>query len=113
MDLPSINIPKYEPEQNVSLWLHRLNTKRLLRQWTDAVAVAEASLLLGDIALTWFLNNNAVQASWVAFNLGMKQRFGETEQSIVAHITHRKQRDSESVQSYVDDILPNAIYQRE
>ena len=101
-DKPSIE--KYEPDQNVSLWLHRLNTERLLSNWSDAVAVAEASLLLGDIALTWFLNTTTLHSSWKAFDLGMRQRFGDTEQRIVAHIMHRKQRDTESVQSYVDDL---------
>ena len=32
----------------------------------------------------------------------MKQRFGDNEQTVVARITHRKQRENENVQAYVD-----------
>ena len=37
----------FEPGQNVSLWLHRINTERQLRLWPDLLTVteAEASLL--------------------------------------------------------------------
>lgn len=34
----------------------------------------------------------------------MKQRFGDSEQAIVAHIRHRKQGQHESVQSYIDEM---------
>ena len=99
---PRIDI--YEPGQNVSLWLHRLNTERLLRGWQDPVAVAEANMLMGDIALTWFLNNCNVNTPWDDFSAGMKKRFGDNEQTVMARITHRKQREDETVQSYVDEM---------
>lgn len=34
----------------------------------------------------------------------MKQRFGDNEQTVVARITHRKQRENENVQAYVDEM---------
>ena len=44
------SIDKYEPGQNVSLWLHCVNTERILRHpvWADDEAVSQASLLLAD-----------------------------------------------------------------
>ena len=47
----------------------------------------------------------------------MRKRFGDAEHTIIAQITNRKQRDSEPVQSYVDDmnmlfaqcVLPEAM----
>ena len=35
-----------EPGQNVSLWLHRINTERQLRLWPDLLTVAEAEASL-------------------------------------------------------------------
>lgn len=83
--------------QNVNLWLHRLDTERQLRQWPDPVVIAEASMLLGDVALTWSLAHITPQTGWHVFQTSMKQRFGDAEQSILAHIHHCKQREDESV----------------
>ena len=94
----------YEPGQNVSLWLHRLDTERQLRQWPDAVAVAEASLCMGDVPLTWLITHCNQNTTWLEFEAGMRQRFGDSEQTIMARIQHRKQREDESVQSYTDDM---------
>ncbi|KAA6420403.1 MAG: hypothetical protein FRX49_09565 [Trebouxia sp. A1-2] len=98
------SIDKFEPSHNVSLWLHRLNTERTLRQWQDAEAVAQASLLVGDVPLTWMLNNCNADTTWAEFVNGMKARFGENEQTILARITHRKQHENENVQAYVDEM---------
>ena len=111
------SIARFEPGQNVSLWLHRLNTERALRTWSDAEAVAHASLLVGDVPLTWMLNDCNANTTWDVFVTGMKKRFGDTEQTILARITHRKQRETENVQAYVDEVnmlfsqtnIPNAM----
>ena len=94
----------YYPEQDVSLWLHRLNTERLLRQWPDAEALAEASLLMSDVPLTWFVTHCCNVRTWAEFDLAMRQRFGDNEQTVMARIMYRKQREDESVQSYTDDM---------
>ena len=94
----------FEPGQNVNLWLHRLDIERQLSQWADSAAVAEATMLMGDVALTWYLNNCNENITWAEFTTGMKQRFGDREQAIVAHIRHRKQGQHESVQSYIDEM---------
>lgn len=46
----------FEPGHNVSLWLHRIDSERQLRTWPDPVA--EASLLMTDVPLTWFLHTD-------------------------------------------------------
>ena len=97
-------IELFQPGQNVSLWLLRLNTERLLRQWPDPVTVAETSLLMGDVPLTWFASNCDHTTAWVDFESRMQQRFGDSEQTIMARMQHRKQREDESVQSYADDM---------
>ena len=51
------SMDNFEPGQNVSLWLYQLNTERTLRAWQDTEAVAHASLLVGDVPLTWMLNH--------------------------------------------------------
>lgn len=35
----------------------------------------------------------------------MRQRFGDSEQPIIARIQHRKQREDESVQAYAEDMM--------
>ncbi len=112
---PRIDI--FEHGHNVSLWLHRLNTARQMQGWPDTVAVAEASLLMGDVPLTWFLTHCNQDTAWDDFQEGMRQRFGDSEQTIMARIQHRKHREDESVQSYADDmnmmfaqsVLPEAM----
>ena len=94
----------FEPVHNVSLWLHRIDTERQLRTWPDPVAVAEASLLMTDVPLTWFLTHCNEHTTWADFSTGMKHRFGDSEQTVTARIQHRKQHDDESVQSYADDM---------
>ena len=39
-------VEMFEPGQNVSLWLHRINTERQLRLWPDVLTVAEAEASL-------------------------------------------------------------------
>ena len=97
-------IEVYEPGQNVSLWLPQLNTERLLRSWHDNVAVAETSLLLGDIPLTWLINNCNDNTTWKELKSGIKQRFGESEQIILVSVRHRKQQENETVQTYIDEM---------
>ena len=97
-------VEMFEPGHNVSLWLHRIDTERQLRTWPDPVAVAEASLLMTDVPLTWFLTHCNEHTTWADFSTGMKHRFGDSEQTFIARIQHRKQRDDESVQSYADDM---------
>ncbi len=82
----------FEPGHNALLWLHRLNTIRTLQSWTDYDAVEEAGMLLGDVALTWFLMHCNRDTPWVDFELGMRQRFGDSEQTVIARIQHRIQR---------------------
>ena len=94
----------YEPDQNIKLWLYRVNVERGLRQWPDPVAVAEASTLLGDGALTWFLAERCNLASWSDFEIAIQQRFGDNPDTIMARIQHRKQAEDESVQCYADDM---------
>ena len=97
-------IELFEPGQNVSLWLHRLNTVRIMQGWSNADAIREASMLMGDIALTWFLTHCNQLTPWPDFEYGMRKRFGDSEQTIIARVQHRKQRENESVQSYIDDM---------
>ena len=97
-------IELFEPGQNVSLWLHRLNTLRIMQGWTDIDAIREASMLMGDVALTWFLIHCDQLTPWPDFEHGMRQRFGDSEQTIIARIQYRKQYEDESVQSYIDDM---------
>ena len=59
---------------------------------------------MGDVPLTWFLTHLNLESTWAQFSAGMKQRFGDSEQTIMARIQHRKQREDESVQSYADDM---------
>ena len=107
----------YYPDQNVSLWLHRLNVERLLRQWPDPVALLEASLLMSDVPLTWFVTHCTNITTWAYFDTAMRQRFGDSEQTVMVRILHRAQQEDESVQSYVDDmnllfsqsVFPNAM----
>ena len=94
----------YYPDQNVSLWLHRLNVQRVLRQWPDSVALLEASLLMSDVPLTWFVTHCNAISTWAEFDTAMRQRFGDSEQTVMTHILHRTQKEDESVQSYVDDM---------
>ena len=106
------SIDKYEPGQNVSLWLHCVNTERILRHWADDEAVSQASLLLADVPMMWTLGNCNAQRTWFEFMNGMhmKARCGDSEQTIciLACISHRKQRENESVRSYVDEITMSA-----
>ncbi len=88
-----LRLEYYEPGHNVSLWLHRLNTERHLRQWPDPVVVAEASLFMGDVPLTWFLTHCTLNTTWEQFEHGMKQRFGDNEHSIMARITHSNSKN--------------------
>ena len=97
-------IELFEPGHNVSLWLHRLNTTRVMQGWPDADAIREASMLMGDVALTWFLTHCNQDTAWADFERGMRLRFGDSEQTVIARIQHRKQREDESVQSYTDDM---------
>lgn len=94
----------FEPGHNVSLWLHRLNTIRTVQNWSDLEAVREASILLSDVPLAWFLTHCNQLTSWEDFERGMRQRFGDSEQTIIARIQHRKQREDESVQAYAEDM---------
>ncbi len=98
-------IKRYEPTQNVSLWLHRMNTERQIQGWSDSQAVAEASLSLGNVALTWFVMHCTQVTTWAEFESNMRARFGEDKQSIIARIKHRKQAENESVQLYADDMI--------
>ncbi len=98
-------IKRYEPTQNVALWLHRMNTERQIQGWSDPQAVAEASLSLGNVALTWFVTHCAQVTNWAEFESKMRVRFGEDKQAIVARIKHRKQAEHESVQLYADDMI--------
>ena len=97
-------IELFEPGHNITLWLHRLNTVRSVQGWSDADAIREASLLMGNVALTWFLTHCNQLTPWPDFELGMRERFGDSEQTIIARIQHRKQREDESVQTYIDDM---------
>ena len=47
------------------------------------------------------------QTTWLEFMNGMKARFGDSKQTIcvLACISHRKQHENESVQSYVDEMI--------
>ena len=94
----------HKPGHNVSLWLHRLRIERQLHQWPDSVATAEASLLMGDVALTWFLTHCDRSTSWADFQAGMKHRFGDSRQTMMARLMQRKQQQNESEQSYADDM---------
>ena len=49
------------------------------------------------------LNHCNANTTWDDFVAGMKQRFGDNEQTILARITHRKQRENKNVQAYVDE----------
>ena len=98
------HLAKYQPEQNVALWLHKINTMRLLWQWPDDVTVAEASLCMGDVALTWLVTHCTPDTSWGEFQVGMKARFGDTGDTIMTRIQHRQQYEDESVQSFADDM---------
>ncbi len=98
-------IKRYEPTQNVALWLHRMNTERQIQGWSDSQAVAEASLSLGNFALTWFVTHCAQVTIWAEFESKMRLRFGEDKQTIIARIKHRKQGENESVQLYADDMI--------
>ena len=97
-------IELFEPGHNITLWLHRLNTVRSVQGWSDADAIREASLLMGNTALTWFLTHCNQLTPWPDFEHGMRQRFGDSEQTIIARIQHRKQHEEECVQSYIDDM---------
>ena len=97
-------VDTFELEHNVTLWLHRMDTERQLHQWPDAVAIAEASMNMGDSPLTWFLANAGRIHTWAEFEFATKQRFADSEQTIMARIQHRKQCEDESVQSYADDM---------
>lgn len=95
-------IPRYEPEHNVTLWLHCLNTERQLRNWSDLVAVNEANTSLGNVALTWSLTYCTHSTTWAQFDLGLRARFGDDKHTLMAHIKHRRQAGNANVQSYVD-----------
>ena len=95
---PDTRICLYEPDQNIKLWLYRVNVERGLRQWPDPVAVAEASTLLGNRPLTWFLAERCNLASWSDFERAIQQRFGDSADTVMARIQHRKQAEDESVQ---------------
>ena len=97
-------IPRYEPEHNVTLWLHRMNTERQLQNWSDLVAVDEACMSLGNVALTWFLTHCTRSTTWAEFDFGMRARFGDNQHTSMARIRHRRQAENENVQSYVDDM---------
>ena len=101
----TVQIECFEPGQNVTLWLRRLNTARQLHDWSDPVAIAESSMLLGDISLTWLINNCNGDTTWAQFELGMQERFSDTAQTILARIRHRKQQETESVKAYCDEAL--------
>lgn len=88
-------IGHFEPSHSISLWLHHINTEQQLRQWLDPMAVAEA---------TWFLTNCGQSTTWADFEASIHQCFGDNEQTILVHVQHRKQQESESVQSYADDM---------
>ena len=60
-------IKRYEPSKNVALWLHRMNTEGQTQGWSDPQAVAEASLSLGNVALTWFVTHCAQVTNWAEF----------------------------------------------
>lgn len=92
----------YEPNQCIDLWLHRMNTTRKLRKWPDEVAVGEATLQLGDIPLTWFLTHRHTMACWSDFETAIQQRFGDSTDSTLTRVYHRKQQEDETVQAYVD-----------
>ena len=98
-------IKRYEPTQNVALWLHRMTTERQIQGWSDPQAVAEASLSRGNVALTWFVTHCAQVTNWAEFESKMRVRFGEDKQTIIARIKHRKQAENESVQLYADDMI--------
>ena len=98
-------IKRYEPTQNVALWLHRVNTERQIQGWSDSQAVAEASLSLGNVALTWFVTHCVQVTTWAEFESKMRLRSGEDKQTIIARIKHRKQAENESVQLYADNMI--------
>lgn len=114
---PDLRIVPYEPGQNVKLWLHRLNTERNIQQWPDAMALAQASLLLGDVPLTWLITNRHNTTTRADLEVAMEQRFGDSANTVMARINHSKQDDLEPVQSYFDDMhlllgqtaLPDAL----
>ena len=54
--------------------------------------------------LTWILSHGIANTTWDDFVTGMKKRFGDTEQTILARITHRKQHENENVQAFVDEM---------
>jgi len=85
-------VDTFEPTHNVTLWLHRMDTERQLRQWPDAVALAEASMSMADSPLIWFLANAGRIHTWAEFEVAMKQRFGDSEQTITARINSVKMR---------------------
>ena len=82
-----------------------MNTERQLRSWSDAKAAEEATLMLGDVALTWFIRHCKSETTWSEFMQGMIDRFGDNEHSIMSRVRHRKQQEDESVQQYADDML--------
>jgi len=82
-----------------------MNTERQIQGWSDPQAVAEASLSLGNFALTWFVTHRSQVTIWAEFESKMRLRFGEDKQTIIARIKHRKQGENESVQLYADDMI--------
>lgn len=75
------------------LWLRHLNTDRLLRSWHDTVAIAETSMLSGDIPLTWLINNCNDNTTWAKLESGLKQRFGHSEQTTESNIPEAMKQD--------------------
>ncbi|DBA90863.1 TPA: hypothetical protein ACH3X2_004267 [Trebouxia sp. C0005] len=100
----------FESSHNVALFLHRLNTERMLRNWNDSIAILEASANMTDIPLMWFVTQyprpeDIAATTWVDFDAAMRRRFGDNEQTIVSRIQQRKQQDDEPVQAYLDDMM--------
>ena len=61
-------------------------------------------MLMGDIPLTWMINGCNDNTTWTEFETGMKQKFGDSKQTVLAHIKHRMQEDDEPVHAYIDEM---------
>ena len=90
--------------EDVRTWLHRWTTKKHLEAWTDAKAVRQAVLRLGPTPYTWFMHRMAEFQTWEQFATAMLHRFGESEETLMLRLHHRRQQQHESVQSYADDL---------
>lgn len=97
-----------EAGQDPTKWLKEYERVAKFNRWDDMECLANAYFFLDGTSKQWFENNEDELCSWEKFQEGLKQAFGDTRhhvQQAEALLKCRAQKQGESTQSYIQNVL--------